>query len=110
LAIAIILRLFVAEPRFIPSNSMVPTLQVGDRLIIEKVSYRLHGPDPGDIVVFHPPEQLYPYGYSAQQAFIKRVIALPGDTVMVSGQRVYVNGQPQTEAYIQTPPPTRCCP
>jgi signal peptidase I len=104
LVIALVLRLWVAEPRFIPSNSMEPTLHIGDRLIVEKVSYHLHPPQPGDIVVFHPPEQLYPYGYSAQQAFIKRVVAVPGQTVTVTGQRVYVDGVPQTEPYIQAPP------
>ncbi|MDA0673859.1 MAG: signal peptidase I [Cyanobacteria bacterium] len=104
LGIALVLRLWVAEPRFIPSNSMEPTLHIGDRLIVEKVSYHLQPPQPGDIIVFQPPEQLYPYGYSAQQAFIKRVVAVPGQTVTITGQQVYVDGVPQTEPYIQAPP------
>ena len=54
IAIAIVVRLLIAEPRFIPSNSMDPTLHIGDRLLIEKVSYRFHEPHYGDIVVFEP--------------------------------------------------------
>ncbi|NEQ55772.1 MAG: signal peptidase I, partial [Leptolyngbya sp. SIO3F4] len=50
--IAVVIRLFIAEPRFIPSNSMDPTLHIGDRLLIEKISYRFHLPRRGDIVVF----------------------------------------------------------
>ena len=104
LLLALVLRFWVAEPRYIPSNSMEPTLQVGDRILVEKVSYRFHPPQPGDIVVFRPPAQLYPYGYTDQQAFIKRVVGTPGHTVAVRGGQVYVDGQPQAEAYIQAPP------
>ena len=100
LTIAIVVRLFIAEPRFIPSPSMVPTLAVGDRLLVEKVSYRLHVPSRGDIVVFEPPPQLQEYGYRASQAFIKRVIGLPGQEVRVSGGRVYVDSEALSEDYI----------
>ncbi|MEL6938327.1 MAG: signal peptidase I [Cyanobacteria bacterium J06598_1] len=104
LTIAIVVRFFIAEPRFIPSPSMVPTLAVGDRLLIEKVSYRLHPPTRGDIVVFEPPPQLQEYGYRASQAFIKRVIGLPGQQVQVSQGRVYVDGTPLAETYILEAP------
>lgn len=104
LVIAITVRLFIAEPRFIPSPSMVPTLAVGDRLLVEKVSYRLHPPQQGDIVVFEPPPQLQEYGYTASQAFIKRVIALPGQTVQVTQGSLYVDGQPLAENYILEAP------
>ncbi|NJM97187.1 MAG: signal peptidase I [Phormidesmis sp. RL_2_1] len=100
LAIAFFVRFFIAEPRFIPSPSMVPTLAVGDRLLVEKVSYHLHLPHPGDIVVFEPPPQLQEYGYLASQAFIKRVIGLPGQTVQVTQGKVLVDGQALTEPYI----------
>ena len=56
LLVAIVLRIFVAEPRFIPSNSMEPTLHVGDRLLVEKVSTHLQTPQVGNIVVFEPPQ------------------------------------------------------
>lgn len=104
LTIAIIVRLFIAEPRFIPSPSMVPTLSVGDRLLIEKVSYHLHPPHQGDIVVFEPPPQLQEYGYRASQAFIKRVIGLPGQQIQVTQGKVYVDGAPLNEPYILDAP------
>ena len=104
LCISIIVRLFIAEPRFIPSNSMQPTLQIGDRLLIEKVSYRLHEPHQGDIVVFEPPPQLQEIGYERDQAFIKRVIGLPGQIVQVSKHQVYIDGQVLNEDYILEAP------
>lgn len=104
LAIALAVRFFIAEPRYIPSPSMMPTLAVGDRLLVEKVSYRLHSPHRGDIVVFAPPPQLQEYGYSVRQAFIKRVIGLPGETVKVSQGKVFINSQPLAESYILAAP------
>lgn len=104
LTLAFFIRFFIAEPRFIPSPSMVPTLAVGDRLLVEKVSYHLHLPHAGDITVFEPPPQLQEYGYLASQAFIKRVIGLPGQTVQVSQGQVIVNAQPLTEPYILAAP------
>ncbi len=103
-AIAVVIRLFIAEPRFIPSNSMDPTLHIGDRLLIEKVSYRFHGPHYGDIIVFEPPPQLQAIGYRRDQAFIKRIIGLPGDTITVHQGRVYRNNQPLEESYILAAP------
>ncbi|MEM9809197.1 MAG: signal peptidase I [Cyanobacteria bacterium P01_D01_bin.56] len=103
-AIAVVIRIFIAEPRFIPSNSMDPTLHIGDRLLIEKVSYRFHTPDYGDIVVFEPPPQLQAIGYRRDQAFIKRVMGLPGDTLTVHQGRVYRNNQPLAESYISADP------
>lgn len=93
------IRTYVAEARYIPSGSMEPTLQINDRLIIEKLSYDFEPPQRGDIVVFHPPEQL-----NQKDAFIKRVIGLPGDTVEVKDGRVYVNGEALSESYIAAPP------
>jgi signal peptidase I len=104
LVLALLIRSFVAEPRFIPSNSMVPTLQIGDRLIVEKVSYRQHTPHFGDIVVFQPPDLLLQQGYKRDQAFIKRVIGLPGQTVEVKQGQVFVDGQGLAESYIAAPP------
>ncbi len=104
LIIAAFVRIFIAEPRYIPSPSMVPTLAVGDRLLVEKVSYHLHSPQRGDIVVFEPPPQLQEYGYLPSQAFIKRVIGLPGQTVQVSQGQVRVDGEPTVEPYISAAP------
>ncbi|MBP0012405.1 MAG: signal peptidase I [Roseofilum sp. SID2] len=102
--VALLVRTAIAEPRFIPSDSMFPTLAVGDRLVIEKVSYHFHPPETGDIVVFEPPPQLQAQGYRKDQAFIKRVIGQPGQTVEVSGGKVYLNDRPIQEDYIAEPP------
>lgn len=102
--LAFFIRTFVAEPRYIPSESMLPTLEIGDRLIVEKLSYYTHLPQRGDIVVFAPPPQLREQGYLEDQAFIKRVIGLPGNTIEVKDGRVYVDRELLTEAYIAEPP------
>ncbi len=104
LMLALFVRSFVAESRYIPSESMVPTLVPGDRLVVEKISYRLHAPHDGDIVVFHPPRALQAIGYDPAQAFIKRVIATAGQVVTVQDGQVYVDQQPLSEAYIAEPP------
>lgn len=104
LALAILIRGLVAEPRVIPSDSMVPTLLAGDRLVVEKVSYRLHSPQTGDIVVFEPPPVLRTLGYRPDQAFIKRVIGRAGQVIQVKAGQVYVDGNPLVEKYIAEPP------
>lgn len=104
LALAVVIRLFVAEPRYIPSDSMVPTLEIGDRLVVEKVTYYLRPPQTGDIVVFDPPPLLQEFGYAPDKAFIKRVIGQPGDVVQVQAGVVFLNGQPLAEPYIAEPP------
>lgn len=104
LVLALVIRVFIAEPRYIPSESMSPTLAIGDRLVIEKVGYKLHTPERGDIVVFQPPQRLRILGYDKNQAFIKRAIAKAGETVSVKGGIVYINNQPLREDYIAAPP------
>jgi signal peptidase I len=104
IVIALGIRSFIAEPRFIPSDSMVPTLLIDDRLIIEKISYRSRAPQRGDIVVFEPPQILQDRGYKKEQVFIKRVIGEPGDRLTVHDHRVIVNGQALTEPYIAEAP------
>ncbi|MBD1905208.1 signal peptidase I [Funiculus sociatus GB2-A5] len=96
------IRSFVAEARYIPSGSMLPTLQINDRLIIDKVSYKFTSPERGDIVVFNPTEALEKQNF--HDAFIKRVIGIPGDKVEVKGGRVYVNDQALREKYIDEQP------
>ena len=100
--LALGIRTFVAEARWIPSESMVPTLQKYDKLIVDKVSYHFVEPERGDIVVFAPTDALKKQNF--KDAFIKRVIGLPGDKVEVKGQRVYVNDQPLGENYIEDRP------
>ncbi|NLG60189.1 MAG: signal peptidase I [Gammaproteobacteria bacterium] len=99
LAAVLVLRSFVAEPFRIPSSSMMPTLLIGDFIVVNKFSYGLRlpitnkkivsigEPQRGDVVVFRPPQ--YP-----DQDWIKRVIGVPGDTVDYVDNTVYVNGEP----------------
>jgi signal peptidase I len=81
---------------------MENTLEINDRLLIEKISYHFRQPSRGDIVVFSPTEKLREQNF--KDAFIKRVIGLPGETVEVKGGRVYVNNQPLREKYIKESP------
>lgn len=99
--LALGIRTFVAEARYIPSGSMLPTLQINDRLIIDKVSYHFSDVQRGDIVVFNPTEVLR---QKFKDAFIKRVIGLPGDTVEVRRGTVFVNGEALSENYIAAEP------
>jgi signal peptidase I len=96
------IRTFVAEARYIPSSSMEPTLQINDRLIIEKMSYRFHQPERGDVVVFNATEALQAEHFN--DAFIKRIIGLPGDEVKVRNGQVIVNNEVLREAYIKEAP------
>ncbi len=102
--LALGIRHFVAEARYIPSESMLPTLEVNDRLIVEKVSYQFQNPQRGDIVVFQPTERLRQENPTFGYALIKRVIGLPGETIEVTGGRVYVNNEPLDENYIAAEP------
>lgn len=96
------IRTFVAEARYIPSSSMEPTLQINDRLIIEKMTYRFNEPKRGDVIVFSATEALEAEGFD--EAFIKRIIGLPGDTVEVRNGEVTVNGKLLREIYIKDEP------
>lgn len=100
--LALGIRQFVAEARYIPSGSMEPTLLVRDRLVVEKVSYYFNDPARGDVVVFWPPMEASPTGQ--RDAFIKRIIGLPGDTVEIVNQQVIVNGSVLQEDYIKAAP------
>ena len=87
-------RPFVLEAFRIPSESMVPTLEVGDRVFVNKFIYRFTEPERGDIVVFES------VGEGDDQKLIKRVVALPGDEVEVRSGTLLVNGEPQNEPYL----------
>lgn len=106
--VAVIIRAGVAEARVVPTPSMVPTVQPGDRLLVEKIAYRFTGPSRGDIIVFEPPFGL-PASFlqkmtGMEDDYLKRVIGLPGDTLEVKNGQVLVNGQPLVEPYIQEAP------
>ncbi len=95
---AVLLRASVVQPFSVPSAAMVPTLHVGDRILVLKSS-RLEGPiQSGNIVVFRHP-RVFPCKAARDQApdLVQRVIGLPGDTVWSVGQKIYVNGKPLHE-------------
>ncbi len=95
--IAILLRWQVIEPRWIPSGSMLPTLQLQDRILVEKVRPRFTSIQKnhlkrGSVVVFSPPTALIAAGYDENSALIKRLVGLPGDQVEVRNGEIFVNG------------------
>lgn len=93
--LALLLRWAVVEPRWIPSGSMLPTLQLQDRILVEKLTPRFgSGVHTGSIVVFHPPARLQEVGYDPRSALIKRVVAVAGDRVEVREGKLWRNGVP----------------
>lgn len=123
-AIALIIKTFLLQAFYIPSASMEPTLLIGDRVLVEKVSYRFGAPERGDVVVFEkdlailadldaPGEDkpfyediadafksLFGFPTGSSQDFIKRVIAVGGDTIEGRGNAVIVNGTLVDESYL----------
>lgn len=108
--LALGIRTFVAEARWIPSESMVPTLRINDKLIVDKLSYHFTNPQRGDIVVFSPTDEIQKENPTLKDAFIKRVIGLPGDKVEVKGERVYINDRPLQERYVEDAPQYQLAP
>ncbi|MBN3906859.1 MAG: signal peptidase I [Nostoc sp. NMS1] len=102
IVLALGIRTFVAEARWIPSGSMEPTLHgtpnqwEADKIIVDKLKYKFANPQRGDIVVFSPTKELQKEQY--QDAFIKRVIGLPGEQVQLRNGKVYINNKPLPEA------------
>ncbi|MGV6816193.1 MAG: signal peptidase I [Thiotrichales bacterium] len=106
LIIVLILRSFIAEPFRIPSGSMIPTLKVGDFILVNKFSYGLRlpvahtkivdlgEPERGDVIVFRYPS-------NPRLDYIKRVIGLPGDHVIARGDKLYINGKPVKKTYLE---------
>ena len=118
LGLALGIQAFLVKPYRIPSESMVPTLQVGQRVLVNRIGNRFSDPKVGDILVFHPPagsatntcgSGTPPQGQvcdkpTAQRAsdnFIKRVVAGPGDQIQIINGHVYLNGQRQKEPFIE---------
>ncbi|PID57443.1 signal peptidase I [candidate division KSB3 bacterium] len=92
--LAAVIRLFIVEAFKIPSGSMIPTLLVGDHLLVNKFIYRFTAPERGDVIVFKYPDD-------PSRNFIKRIIGIGGDTIEVRDKVLYVNGDKQEEPYIQ---------
>jgi signal peptidase I len=89
------IRTFAAQAFNVSSGSMEPTLEVSDKFLVDKVTYRLQTPQRGDIVVFSPTQQLVKENF--HDNFVKRVIGLPGDKVELKDGKVYVNSKPLPE-------------
>ena len=118
--IAIVIKTFLVQAFFIPSGSMIPTLHVGDRVLVEKVSYRFGSPGRGDVVVFEKDvfgetpdlpwyddarnfvRELLGLPTGIEEDYIKRVVAVGGDTIRYYGQprRLYVNGTEMPQDYV----------
>lgn len=119
--VALLVKTFVLQAFFIPSASMLPTLREGDRVIVEKIGYRIGEPERGDVVVFErdlpvlggPAEDqpfwtdiidafrgLFGFPTGGTQDFIKRVVGVGGDTLQGFEGRLLVNGEPLDEPYL----------
>lgn len=101
LVVALLIKAFLVQAFYIPSESMVPTLAVGDRVFVNKLSYRLHDVNRGDLVVFERPE-----GDPNEDVkdLIKRVVALPGEQLVIKDNAVWIDGERLEEDYL--PPGT----
>ncbi len=98
LVAALIIKTFLFQAFYIPSGSMEETLQVGDRVLVNKLSYQFGDIERGDIIVFHKPDNA---GESDVDEFIKRVIGLPGETLRSVDGVVYIDGRPLEEPYLE---------
>ena len=127
-ALALLIQAFIVKPYRIPSPSMVPTLDIGQRVLTNRL---ISHPSVGDIVVFHPPHGAdlndgvcgnsnqgaghsqacdTPTAQESTQTFIKRVVAGPGDTIKILNGHIYRNGVPEKDAYtIQCSPSDTSC-
>ena len=94
--VALLIRAFVVESFLVDGVSMEPTLRDEERLLVDKISYRWHPPRRFDIVVFR-------YPHDPSRDFVKRIVALPGETVRIERGTVYVDGRPLDEPYLAEP-------
>jgi signal peptidase I len=117
LGLALGIQAFLVKPYRIPSESMVPTLEIGQRVLVNRLGNRFGDPKVGDILVFHPPAGSdsdtcadstrregqacdRPTPQRSKVNFIKRVVGAPGDTIAIRGGHVYRNGKRESDNYI----------
>jgi signal peptidase I len=94
--IALLIHVFLAQATRVYGQSMEPNLHTNERLVIEKLTYRFHGPRRGDVVVIKDPG-------GSPELLIKRVVGLPGERVTVANSRVFIDGRPLDEPYLDQP-------
>jgi signal peptidase I len=105
LVLSLGIRVYVVQPYRVEMTSMYNTLIPNDLVLVDKITYKFHGPRRGDVIVFIPPND-------PTEKYIKRVIGLPGETIAVMNNKVYIDGKALDEPYIHSPmlsnfPPTR---
>jgi signal peptidase I len=115
--LALLIKSFLIQAFYIPSQSMEPTLEVGDRVLVNKVVLRFRDPHRGEVIVFENPQAVQPdrnplsafwnwlteglgLASNPEKDFIKRVIGLPGETIEVNRGKVFINGKPIDEPYL----------
>ncbi|ACV62086.1 signal peptidase I [Desulfofarcimen acetoxidans DSM 771] len=91
--LAAIIRIFILEPFYIPSGSMIPTLMINDRIIVSKFNYYFTEPKRGDVVVFK-------YPLDQEERFVKRLIGFSGETIEIKNSKLYINGKETQENYL----------
>ena len=99
LLLSLLIKTFLIDNRLIPTSSMVPTVPVGGRILVNRLVYDFSEPQFQDIVVFEPTESIK-IEVGRDDDLLKRVIGLPGDVVQVTGAQLYVNGQAIDEPYL----------
>jgi signal peptidase I len=106
IAIALLVEAFLIQAFWIPSPSMEPTLDVGDRVLVNKLSYKFHDVNRGDVVVFERPPGASTGQNGEIKDLIKRVVAVGGDTIEAKEGNVFVNGEQVDEDYLEPGTPT----
>lgn len=103
IAVAFVLSIFIRnyaiDTRIVPTGSMIPTIEEQDRLIVDRIFYKFDDLRRGDIIVFQAPEQAM-----EELDLVKRLIGLPGEEVEIKNGKVFINGQPLNEPYINAKP------
>src|SRR3989344_3084871 len=93
LVIALPIKYFIASPFIVVGTSMSPTFENNDYLIVDKITYRLHEPNRGDVVIFRPP-------FSEKTYFIKRIVGLPGETIKMNDEKITVINKNRPEGFV----------
>lgn len=97
--ISLVIRTYLIDTRVVPTGSMLPTIQIDDRLIVDKIYFKFNTLHRGDVVVFNPPSEA-----NIQEELVKRIIGLPGEKIAVHDGKVWINGVALHESYVMNLP------